>query len=77
MFTQPRSSVQGTRHRVDGAYNVPQPVRHKLHVLAEHCRDVGRDPAEIVKTRLGTLIVTKTREEAEARRDEFKRRRGG
>jgi F420-dependent oxidoreductase-like protein len=54
----------------------PDTVRHKLQVLADHCRDVGRDPADIVKTRLGTLIVTKTKEEAEARREEFKKRRG-
>ncbi len=113
MFTQPRSTLQGRRHHVDGAFNVPQPVqpggpkimiggggerktlrlvaqyadmwngfgdpdtiRHKLDVLADHCRDVGRDPADIVKTRLGTLIVTKTKEEAEARREDFKKRRG-
>jgi F420-dependent oxidoreductase-like protein len=43
-------------------------IRHKLEVLAGHCRAVGRDPAEIVKTRLGTLIVAPTRQEAEARR---------
>ncbi|MGZ5213143.1 MAG: LLM class F420-dependent oxidoreductase [Actinomycetota bacterium] len=54
----------------------PDAIRHKLHVLAGHCRDVERDPAHIVKTRLGTLIVTKTKEEAEVRRDEFKKRRG-
>lgn len=113
MFTQPRSTLKGRRHHVDGAFNVPQPVqpggpkimiggggeqktlrlvaqyadmwngfgdpdtiRHKLEVLAGHCRDVGRDPADIVKTRLGTLIVTKTKEEAEARREDFKKGRG-
>jgi F420-dependent oxidoreductase-like protein len=54
----------------------PDTIRHKLQVLSEHCRDIGRDPTDIVKTRLGTLIVTKTKEEAEARREEFKRRRG-
>jgi F420-dependent oxidoreductase-like protein len=54
----------------------PDAIRHKLQVLSDHCRDVGRDPADIVKTRLGTLIVTTTEEEAEARREEFKQRRG-
>lgn len=113
MFTQPRSTIQGRRHSVEGAFNVPQPVqpggpkilvggggerktlrlvaqyadmwngfgdpdtiRHKLQVLAEHCRDVGRDPADIVTTRLGTLVVTETEEEAQARRDAFKEARG-
>jgi alkanesulfonate monooxygenase SsuD/methylene tetrahydromethanopterin reductase-like flavin-dependent oxidoreductase (luciferase family) len=33
-------------------------VRHKLEVLRRHCVDVGRDPAAITKTRLGTLVVT-------------------
>ncbi len=31
----------------------PDEVRHKLDVLARHCDDVGRDPAEIQKTILG------------------------
>jgi F420-dependent oxidoreductase-like protein len=113
MFTQPLSSVQGARHHVDGAYNVPQPVqsggpkimiggggerktlllvakyadmwngfgdpntiRHKIDVLSAHCADIGRDPADIVKTRLGTLIVTESKHEADARREAFKARRG-
>jgi len=32
-------------------------IRHKLDVLQQHCRDVGRDPSEIVKTRLGTPVT--------------------
>ena len=27
MFTQPQSSFEGTRHRVEGAYNNPQPIQ--------------------------------------------------
>jgi alkanesulfonate monooxygenase SsuD/methylene tetrahydromethanopterin reductase-like flavin-dependent oxidoreductase (luciferase family) len=105
--------VEGTIHSVDGAYNVPQPVRpggppimiggggekktlrlvaryadmwngfgteedirHKLDVIEQHCADVGRDPKEITTTRLGTLIITDTHEEAEAILDEVKRLRG-
>ncbi len=45
-------------------------IRHKLAVLERHCRDVGRDPAEITKTRLGTLVIADTKEEAEARLEE-------
>jgi alkanesulfonate monooxygenase SsuD/methylene tetrahydromethanopterin reductase-like flavin-dependent oxidoreductase (luciferase family) len=37
-----------------------------LGVLDAHCSDVGRDPAEITKTRLGTLVVAPTHEGAEA-----------
>ena len=45
-------------------------------MLAEHCREVGRDVSEIVTTRLGTLIVAPTREEAERRKDAWQREKG-
>jgi F420-dependent oxidoreductase-like protein len=35
----------------------PATIRHKLAVLDEHCRDVGRDRSEIETTRLGTPIT--------------------
>jgi len=105
MFRNERSDYAGTRHSIDGALNVPQPVRpggpplliggggeqktlrlvaryadmwngfgdvdlfrHKLDVLARHCEDEGRDTSDIVKTRLGTIIVAPTAEEAERRK---------
>jgi len=108
MFTQETSTVDGTIHRVDGAINVPQPIRpggppilvggggekktlrltaryadmwngfgdvsmirHKLGVLAEHCANEGRDRSQIVATRLGTLIVADTHEDADRRRREW------
>jgi F420-dependent oxidoreductase-like protein len=40
-------------------------VRHLLGVLEQHCEDVGRDPAEITKTKLGTIVIGRTHEEAE------------
>jgi alkanesulfonate monooxygenase SsuD/methylene tetrahydromethanopterin reductase-like flavin-dependent oxidoreductase (luciferase family) len=42
----------------------PEGVRHLLGVLEDHCQAVGRDPAEITKTRLGTLAIARTHEEA-------------
>jgi alkanesulfonate monooxygenase SsuD/methylene tetrahydromethanopterin reductase-like flavin-dependent oxidoreductase (luciferase family) len=36
----------------------PTTAAHKLDVLRSHCKDVGRDPAEIHTTRLGTLVLT-------------------
>jgi F420-dependent oxidoreductase-like protein len=36
----------------------PSIVREKIAVLEQHCRDVGRDPAEITKTAFGTMVVT-------------------
>jgi alkanesulfonate monooxygenase SsuD/methylene tetrahydromethanopterin reductase-like flavin-dependent oxidoreductase (luciferase family) len=108
MFTQQESTVHGTVHHVDGAINVPQPVRpggppilvggggerktlrltaryadmwngfgdipmirHKLDVLSEHCATEGRDRSELVATRLGTLIVADTHDEADRRRREW------
>jgi F420-dependent oxidoreductase-like protein len=105
MFTRQESTIHGTVHHVDGAINVPQPVRpggppilvggggerktlrltaryadmwngfgdiamirHKLDVLSEHCATEGRDRSEIVATRLGTLIVADTHQEADRRR---------
>ncbi|MGO9179851.1 MAG: LLM class F420-dependent oxidoreductase [Candidatus Limnocylindrales bacterium] len=40
-------------------------IRHKLDVLNRHCEAVGRDPAEITKTRLGSLVIAETNAEAE------------
>jgi alkanesulfonate monooxygenase SsuD/methylene tetrahydromethanopterin reductase-like flavin-dependent oxidoreductase (luciferase family) len=42
-------------------------IRHKLSVLEQHCAEVGRDPSEITKTRLGGLLIGATQEEAEAK----------
>jgi alkanesulfonate monooxygenase SsuD/methylene tetrahydromethanopterin reductase-like flavin-dependent oxidoreductase (luciferase family) len=32
-------------------------VRHKLHVLHRHCADVGRDPADVRVTHLGSALL--------------------
>ena len=42
-------------------------VKHLLGVLEGHCEDVGRDPAEITKTRMGTVYIARTHEEAHAK----------
>jgi len=38
----------------------PDAITHKLEVLEGHCADVGRDFAEIEKTTLGTLSLSRT-----------------
>jgi F420-dependent oxidoreductase-like protein len=40
-------------------------VRHLIGVLEGHCETFDRDPAEITKTKLGTLIIAPSAEEAE------------
>lgn len=42
-------------------------VRHLMGVLDEHCANLGRNPAEICRTRLGTLIIGPTMEAAQAK----------
>jgi alkanesulfonate monooxygenase SsuD/methylene tetrahydromethanopterin reductase-like flavin-dependent oxidoreductase (luciferase family) len=42
-------------------------IRRKLQVLERHCEEVGRDPAEITKTRLGGLLIAPTAAEAQRR----------
>ena len=41
-------------------------IRHLVGVLEGHCERLGRDIGEITKTRLGTIIVAPTQEEADA-----------
>lgn len=48
----------------------------KLEVLAQHCADLGRDPATINKTPLFSLVAGATMEEAEAKRTKMLAERG-
>lgn len=47
----------------------PEGVRHKLDVLEKHCGDVGRDPEEIVKTALVTLVTGPDEATAQRRKE--------
>jgi alkanesulfonate monooxygenase SsuD/methylene tetrahydromethanopterin reductase-like flavin-dependent oxidoreductase (luciferase family) len=40
-------------------------MRHKMDVLVGHCADVGRDPAEIVKTTAFKPVIRDSKDEAE------------
>jgi F420-dependent oxidoreductase-like protein len=40
-------------------------IKHRLGVLERHCADVGRDPSQIIKTRLGSLVIGSTQSEAQ------------
>lgn len=51
-------------------------IRHKLDVLARHCDDVGRDPATITKTRLGTLVIGATTDDARRKAADLRTARG-
>ncbi len=61
-----RKTLRLVAQYADGSniFGDPPTVRHLLGVLDDHCETVGRDPAEITKTRLGTLAIAPTHEEA-------------
>ena len=54
----------------------PDRMRHLIGVLEAHCERLGRDPAEITKTRLGTVVIADTQEEAERRFEVLSERAG-
>jgi F420-dependent oxidoreductase-like protein len=62
-----RKTLRLVAQYADGCnvFGDPERVRHLMGVLDGHCEDVGRDPAEITRTRLGTLCIAETHEEAE------------
>jgi F420-dependent oxidoreductase-like protein len=62
-----RQTLRLVAQYADGSniFGGPDQVRHLVDVLGEHCTTVGRDPAEITKTRLGTLAIAPSHEEAE------------
>ncbi|MGD1051858.1 MAG: LLM class F420-dependent oxidoreductase [Solirubrobacteraceae bacterium] len=51
-------------------------IRHKLEVLERHCEAIGRDPATITKTRLGTLVIAPSAQQARTRGEELAAERG-
>jgi F420-dependent oxidoreductase-like protein len=54
----------------------PGEIPRKLEALARHCAELGRDPATIGKTWLGSLILAPTHELAVEARNDFLERRG-
>jgi F420-dependent oxidoreductase-like protein len=51
-------------------------IKHKIEVLERHCQDVGRDPAEITKTRLGGLVIAPDVDAAGAKGELIMKARG-
>jgi F420-dependent oxidoreductase-like protein len=46
-------------------------VKHKIDVLEQHCRDAGRNPAEITKSLFAPIIVMPDEERAKQARERF------
>ena len=47
----------------------PETTRHKIDVIARHCKDVGREPSEVKITRMSTLMITSSPEETASTRE--------
>jgi F420-dependent oxidoreductase-like protein len=64
-----RKTLRLVAQYADGCniFGDPARARHLMDVLAGHCSDVGRDPAEITKTRIGMLAIAPTHEAAMAK----------
>ena len=54
-----RKTLRMVAQYADGCnvFGDPDQVRHLLGVLEGHCERLGRDPAEITKTRNGTVVI--------------------
>jgi F420-dependent oxidoreductase-like protein len=62
-----RKTLRLVAQYADGCnvFGNPERVRHLMSVLHAHCEEVGRAGREITRTRLGTLAIARTHEEAE------------
>ena len=65
---QDPAARRAVRRRLQRLRRAPTQVRHLMDVLDGHCAAIGRDPATVTRTRLGTLVLGRTHEEAMARR---------
>ncbi len=72
-----RKTLRMVAQYADGCnlFGDPERARHLLGVLGGHCENVGRDPAEITKTSMMTIVIAESRgrREGEARRDARRR----
>jgi F420-dependent oxidoreductase-like protein len=61
-----RKTLRLVAEYADGCnvFGDPERVRHLMGVLDAHCERVGRDPKEITRTRLGSVLIAPTHEEA-------------
>jgi F420-dependent oxidoreductase-like protein len=64
-----RKTLRMVAQYADGCnvFGDPAGAKHLMGVLDEHCERLGRDPAEITKTRLGIVVIAPTHEGAMAK----------
>jgi F420-dependent oxidoreductase-like protein len=54
---------------MSNVFGGPDTLRKNVQILHNHCADVGRDPSEIKVTRLGSLFLARSNDEAEQLRE--------
>jgi F420-dependent oxidoreductase-like protein len=54
---------------ISNVFGGPDTLRKNVEILHNHCADVGRDPSEIKITRLGSLFLARSADEAEQLRE--------
>jgi F420-dependent oxidoreductase-like protein len=66
-----RKTLRMVAQHADGCnlFGDPERARHLLGVLQRHCDAVGRDPAEITKTSMMSLVIAETEDGARAKLD--------
>jgi len=54
---------------ISNVFGGPDTLRKNVEILHDHCADVGRDPSEVKVTRLGSLFLARSADEAEQMRE--------
>jgi len=54
---------------ISNVFGGPDTLRKNVEILHNHCADVGRDPSEVKVTRLGSLFLTRSADEAQQLRE--------
>src|SRR5438270_10064027 len=67
----PKRTLRAVARYADmcNVFGGPDTLRKNLEILHTHCADVGRDPSEIKVTRLGSLFLARSADEAEQLRE--------
>ena len=63
----PKRTLRAVAKYADVAnmFGGPETLRRNIEILHNHCADVGRDPSDVKVTRLGSLFLTRSADEAE------------
>jgi F420-dependent oxidoreductase-like protein len=67
----PKRTLRAVANYADicNVFGGPDTLRKNVEILHNHCADVGRDPGQIKVTRLGSLFLARSADEAEQLRE--------